>query len=78
MPSIRLVGVPLSERASAMTETPTVIVVDDDPLIREALGGLIRSVGVHAKTLASVSEFLDEGRTHLPRARCPVARPQRS
>jgi hypothetical protein len=38
MPSIQLVGVPLSERASAMTETPTVIVVDDDPLIREALG----------------------------------------
>ena len=66
MPSIQLVGVPLSERASAMTETPTVIVVDDDPLIREALGGLIRSVGVHAKTLASVSEFLDEGRPDGP------------
>jgi hypothetical protein len=49
MPSIQLVGVPLSERASAMTETPTVIVVDDDPLIREALGGPIRSVGVHAE-----------------------------
>ena len=49
-----------------MTETPTVIVVDDDPLIREALGGLIRSVGVHAKTLASVSEFLDEGRPDGP------------
>jgi len=49
-----------------MAETPTVIVVDDDPLIREALGGLIRSVGVHAKTLASVSEFLDEGRPDGP------------
>jgi FixJ family two-component response regulator len=49
-----------------MTETPTVIVVDDDPLYREALGGLIRSVGMHAKTLASVSEFLDEGRPDGP------------
>jgi FixJ family two-component response regulator len=49
-----------------MIETPTVIVVDDDPLIREALSGLIRSVGVHAKTFASVSEFLDERRPDGP------------
>ena len=49
-----------------MTETPTVIVVDDDPLIREALGGLMRSVGVRAKTLASVSEFLEEERSDGP------------
>jgi FixJ family two-component response regulator len=49
-----------------MTETPTVIVVDDDPLIREALSRLMRSVGVRAKTLASVSEFLDEGRSDGP------------
>jgi len=49
-----------------MTETATVIVVDDDPLIREALSRLMRSVGVRAKTLASVSEFLDEGRSDVP------------
>ena len=49
-----------------MTETPTVIVVDDDPLIRQALGSLMRSVGLRAKTLASVSEFLDEGRLDGP------------
>ena len=49
-----------------MTETPTIIVVDDDPVIREALGSLIRSVGVYAKMLASVSEFLDEGRPDGP------------
>jgi FixJ family two-component response regulator len=47
-------------------ETPTVIVVDDDPMIREALSGLMRSVGVRAKSLASVSEFLDEGRPDGP------------
>ena len=49
-----------------MTEMATVIVVDDDPLIREALSRLMRSVGVRAKTLASVSEFLDEGRSDVP------------
>ena len=37
-----------------MTEQPTVIIVDDDPEIRAALGSLIRSVGVQVKALASV------------------------
>ena len=49
-----------------MTEEPTVIIVDDDPGIREALGSLIRSVGVQAKALASVPEFLNEGRPDGP------------
>ena len=44
------------------TTTPTVIVIDDDPAIREALGSLIRSVGFQAQLLASVSEFLKSGR----------------
>jgi CheY-like chemotaxis protein len=55
-------SVPLSQRALAMTEQPTIIIVDDDPRIREALSSLIRSVGVQAKALASVPEFLNEGR----------------
>jgi FixJ family two-component response regulator len=46
----------------AMTEEPTVIVVDDDVGVREALGGLLRSVGLEVKVLASVPEFLHEGR----------------
>ena len=49
-----------------MTEEPTVIIVDDDPGIREALGSLIRSVGLQAKALASVPEFLNEGRPDGP------------
>ena len=48
------VAAPLSQRALAMTEQPTIIIVDDDPGIREALGSLIRSVGVQAKVLASL------------------------
>jgi FixJ family two-component response regulator len=61
-----LVAVPLSQRALAMTEQPTVIIVDDDLGIREALGSLIGSVGVQAKALATVPEFLNEGRPDGP------------
>jgi len=57
-----MVTVPLQ----AMTEEPTVIVVDDDPGVREALGGLFRSVGLEVKVLASVPEFLSEGRPEGP------------
>ena len=42
-----------------MTQTdPIVVVIDDDPAIREALGGLLRSIGLQVRLLASVSEFL--------------------
>jgi FixJ family two-component response regulator len=51
---------------TATTTTPTVIVIDDDPAIREALGGLIRSVGFQAQLLASVGEFLKSGRPEAP------------
>jgi FixJ family two-component response regulator len=39
---------------------PTVLVVDDDPDIREALQALLRSVGFRFKLFASVSDFLKE------------------
>jgi hypothetical protein len=57
---------PPSQQAQAMTEQPTVIIVDDAPGIREALGSPIRSVGVQAKALTSVPEFLNEGRPDGP------------
>lgn len=54
----------------ARTETTeaksTVVIVDDDPAIREALTGLLRSVGLDVKALASVSEFLKSGRPAGP------------
>jgi FixJ family two-component response regulator len=49
-----------------MTAEPTIIVVDDDPGIRESLHGLLRSVGLQVKTLASVPEFVKEGRPEGP------------
>jgi FixJ family two-component response regulator len=49
-----------------MSDEPTVIVVDDDPEIREALGSLFRSVGLQVKVLGSVPEFLRDGRPEGP------------
>jgi FixJ family two-component response regulator len=46
--------------------SPTIVVIDDDPAIRESLGGLLRSVGLQTKLLASVSEFLKSGRPNGP------------
>jgi FixJ family two-component response regulator len=41
---------------------PTVVVIDDDEGIREALQGLLRSVGLSVELFASVPEFLDSNR----------------
>lgn len=38
-------------------EPPVIIVIDDDPAVREALGSLLRSVGFNVKLLASLDEF---------------------
>jgi FixJ family two-component response regulator len=38
---------------------PTVLVIDDDAGIREALSSLFRSVGLRVKTFASTPEFLE-------------------
>ena len=50
-----------------MTEAPaTVIVIDDDREIREALGSLLRSVGFAVNLLASVGDFLRSERPDGP------------
>jgi FixJ family two-component response regulator len=50
-----------------MTEaSATVIVIDDDLAVREALGSLLRSVGFQVKLLASVGDFLKSGRPEGP------------
>jgi DNA-binding response OmpR family regulator len=46
-------------------EARAVVVVDDDPDVREALRGLLRSVGLRVELFASVQEFLDNGRPEL-------------
>jgi len=49
-----------------MCARPTIIVVDDDPGIRESLESLLRSVGYQVNTLASLPEFVKEGRPEGP------------
>jgi FixJ family two-component response regulator len=44
----------------------TVIIIDDDPGIRESLGGLLRSVGLQARLHGSVAEFLTSDRPDGP------------
>jgi FixJ family two-component response regulator len=44
--------------------TKTVAVVDDDDLIRSAVGGLLKAVGVPAQEFASAEEFLNSGLQH--------------
>jgi FixJ family two-component response regulator len=41
-----------------LLETPVVLVVDDDPSLREALGRLFRSVGLESGLFSSVAELL--------------------
>lgn len=40
---------------------PTVVVIDDDPSIRDSLGSLFRSVGLEVRLFSSGPEFLKSG-----------------
>ncbi|MEY2413241.1 MAG: hypothetical protein QOD84_1847 [Acidobacteriaceae bacterium] len=48
-----------------------VAIVDDDDLMRSALHGLLKSVGLPAQAFASAEEFLESGQQH--QAGCLVA-----
>jgi FixJ family two-component response regulator len=47
-------------------DKPVVFVVDDDPHIREALHGLIRSIQLNVYTFATTEEFLNFKRPEAP------------
>ncbi|HEX4079712.1 MAG TPA: response regulator transcription factor [Rhizomicrobium sp.] len=50
-----------------MTDTKdTVIVIDDDPSVREGLESLLRSVGLRVKTFGAVADFLKADPTEGP------------
>ena len=46
--------------------TPMVFVVEDDPSVREALAGLIRSAGWNVEVYVSADEFLARPKADLP------------
>jgi FixJ family two-component response regulator len=50
----------------AVCDLVSVIVLDEDPAIRESLGSLLRSVGLQVKLVASAPEFLNVGRPKGP------------
>jgi FixJ family two-component response regulator len=58
-----------SKQIDEFPEIPIVIVVDDDPEVREALGSLFRSVGLEPRLFGSTAEFLQH---KLPEAPCCV------
>jgi FixJ family two-component response regulator len=46
--------------------TPTVFVVDDDADVREAIAGLLKSVGLRAETFGTAQEFLNRDPSEGP------------
>jgi FixJ family two-component response regulator len=47
-------------------QPPTVMVIDDDPGVRDSLGKLLRSVGFRVRLFGSVNEFLETDRPDGP------------
>jgi FixJ family two-component response regulator len=49
---------------ASQRKTKVVAIVDDDDLMRSALQGLLKAVGVSARAFASAEEFLESGQQH--------------
>src|SRR6201989_144583 len=47
-------------------ETPSVLIVDDDPEFRDSVARLLRTGGVHAQEFASVRDFLQAEQSNGP------------
>jgi FixJ family two-component response regulator len=47
-------------------EQHVVFVIDDDPSVRDALAGLLRSVGLEVRSFGSTQEFLHSERPDMP------------
>src|SRR5580700_4294050 len=49
---------------AALEKTKMVAIVDDDELMRGALQGLLKAVGLPAQAFSSAEEFLNSGQQH--------------
>jgi len=47
-----------------LEESSRIAIVDDDDLVRSALQGLLKAVGLPARAFASAEEFLQSGQLH--------------
>ena len=52
----------ISRHVEVPEPEPTVVVIDDDQALREALGRLLRSADLNPRLYASIPEFLNAGR----------------
>jgi FixJ family two-component response regulator len=48
------------------SSAPTVYIIDDDALVRTAIQGMLKSVGLYSETFATPQEFLRNKRTEGP------------
>jgi len=53
-----------------MRESPVISIIDDDPSVRQATDGLVRSLGYRAETFASAEDFLQSG--HIDDTSCLI------
>jgi FixJ family two-component response regulator len=60
-----------SQVMAAQATARVVAIVDDDDLMRSALQGLLKAVGLPARVFASAEEFLQSGQQH--EAACLIA-----
>ena len=52
------------ESMATLEDSSRIAIVDDDDLMRSALQGLLKAVGLPARTFASAEEFLESGQHH--------------
>ena len=52
----------MSGEGAAMMESPVISIIDDDPSVRQATDGLVRSLGYRSATFASAEDFLQSDR----------------
>ncbi len=50
------------ERLPGVVDSPVISIIDDDPSVREATDGLVRSLGYRSVTFASAEDFLQSDR----------------
>lgn len=53
-----------------MMESPVISIIDDDPSVRKATDGLVRSLGYRSLTFASAEDFLDSD--HVEDTSCVI------
>jgi FixJ family two-component response regulator len=50
------------EKKADLSQAPMISIIDDDPSVREATDGLVRSLGYRAATFASADDYLQSDR----------------